>query len=333
MMQAKLARDQVIDSGFGAPTTNQLPEDSNTQVAVLLCTCNGGEFLSEQLDSIASQTHPNLKLWVSDDGSTDNTKAILNDYKANWGQAKFSVLHGQQQGATQNFLKLTSHPDIQAKYFAWSDQDDVWEPEKLGRAISQLKNIPDIIPALYCSRTIMTNKNGRPLGLSPVVNKPPSFANALVQNIAGGNTMVINQAARKLLVAADSVQTVAHDWWLYQLVTGAGGNVFYDPIPSLRYRQHGGNLIGSNKGWSSSLHRIKLLLQGQFRRWNDMNLQALNQHRELLTSENQQTLDQFSSARNRRLLTRLWGLKKSGIYRQTLLGNFGLFVAALLKKL
>ena len=109
------------------------------QIAVLMGTYNGAEFLPEQLASLAAQTHTNWRLWVSDDGSSDATPGILRRYQEAWGENKLSILAGPRRGFQANFLELTAQPEISADYYAWADQDDVWLPEKLARALECLQ--------------------------------------------------------------------------------------------------------------------------------------------------------------------------------------------------
>ena len=307
---------------------------SSAKVAVLMGAFNGRRFLAEQLDSIAAQAHPDWELWVSDDGSKDDTLAILEAYRAKWGSDRLSFFLGPAQGLATNFLSLACKAGIQAAYYAYADQDDIWEPDKLSRAVNWLATMQPSVPALYCSRTILVDAAGKETGLSVLHAKPPCFANALVQNIAGGNTMVFNNAARNLLRESGAdVRVVTHDWWTYIVVTGCGGKVFYDPHPTIRYRQHGRNQLGSNVGWSGRLARAGMLLDNYFRGWNDLNILALQRIRSRLPLGNQRILDEFSNARNQPLLPRLIGIKRSRVYRQTMLGNVGLFAAAILKRL
>src|SRR5690606_30966376 len=98
-------------------------------------------------------------------------------------------------------------------------------------------------------------------------------------------------------------------------------------------RQHDTNLVGMNSTWAARLVRMRMLWQGRFRRWNDENIAALRSIKEHLTPANREILDRFASAREMSLLPRLLGLKRSGIYRQTLLGNLGLVVAAIFNKI
>jgi hypothetical protein len=233
-----------------------------------------------------------------------------------------------------NFLSIACNPQVTADYYAFSDQDDVWEADKIASALAWLQTIPSDVPALYCGRTRSVDASNQPIGFSPLFARQPSFANALVQSIAGGNTMVFNQAACRLLrLAGAGAQVASHDWWMYLLVSGCGGRVFYDPRPTVRYRQHAANLIGSNSHWGARLRRMGLLFRGRFSDWNDLNLVALEAMRAYLTPENQRRLDEFSQARRRGFFGRLAGIKRCGVYRQTLFGNIGLLAAVLCNKI
>jgi len=94
------------------------------------------------------------------------------------------LLSGQNitpaEGFVANFLSLTCKASIEADYYAYSDQDDVWESDKLERAVRWLQTVPENIPALYCSRTRLVDAENNEIGLSPLFSKPPSFANALI---------------------------------------------------------------------------------------------------------------------------------------------------------
>ncbi len=304
------------------------------KVAILLCTYHGQHYLADQLESFAAQSHPNWEVWASDDGSHDDTHAILESFRNKWGADRLSIHSGPEEGFAANFLSLTCHASIQADYYAYSDQDDIWKKDKLQRALSALESAHPDVPALYCSRTRLVDAANQHMGYSPLFKKQPSFANALVQNVGGGNTMVFNNAARKLLCeAGEDVDVITHDWWAYLVVSGCGGKVFYDAIPTVRYRQHGANLVGKNSSWVDRFFRIRMLFQGRFADWNCRNIQALQGIRSRLTPENQCILDQFAGTRKRWMIPRLMGLWTSGIYRQTFLGNLGLIAAAFFKKI
>lgn len=304
------------------------------KVAILVCTYNGERFLREQLESFINQTHKNWSIHVSDDGSTDATLEILEEYKKQLGDEKIVILQGPRQGFAKNFLSLIKNREIVADYFAFSDQDDIWFEDKLSRSIAQIPQIPTSKPHLYCSRTKLVNTDLAPLGFSPLFKKRPCFENSLVQSIAGANTMMINNAARDLMCRiADDALVVAHDWLAYLLVTGCGGQVVFDQNPTLLYRQHEGNLIGANATYKNQVNRILKMLSGRFSEWSTQNLIVLNSIRMELTEDNRRTLERFEAARNSGLLSRLYLMKKSGVHRQTLKGNISLVAAAILNKI
>lgn len=308
-------------------------DDSAARVAILMGTKDGAPFLDEQLKSIETQSHKDWVLIVSDDGSSDATKEILERFAAKYIQRTI-IKDGPRMGVCANFLSLANDPTIDAPFFAFSDQDDVWFDDKLSRALSWLMTVSENVPALYCGRTELMSTNGRSYGLSPRFTRPPTFRNALIQNLGGGNTMVFNRATKRLLETASTIEVVLHDWWVYQLVCAAGGVVHYDPQPVLKYRQHPGNLVGSNLGWRARLVRIRMMLSGRFREWNETNIAALRHLPiQLLQPENMAVLEAFAKARTTSLLERLVYLLQSGVYRQTLLGNIGLLAATLMKRI
>ncbi len=318
-----------------AQDVTQVPGSSvgAAQVAILMCTKDGAAFLEQQLKSIADQTHTNWRLFVSDDGSTDQTKEILKRFAETHHQPT-TIRNGPGKGVCANFLSLAIDPTIEADYFAFCDQDDIWHQDKLQRALAWFATVGGDVPAFYCGRTELISIDGQSCGFSPLFTRSVTFRNALVQNLGGGNTMVFNRAAKKLLETAGVIEVVVHDWWMYQLVTAAGGNVHYDSQPMLRYRQHPDNLIGSNRGWRARLVRLRMVLSGRFRDWNDTNIAALRRVPvQLIQPRNREVLELFAKARSASFLKRLYYLRRSGVYRQTLLGDFGLLVAALLKRL
>jgi glycosyltransferase involved in cell wall biosynthesis len=305
-----------------------------SNVAILLCTFNGARFLPAQLSSYADQTWRDWRIFASDDGSSDETAAILSQYRAKLDAGQMNIRRGPRGGFFVNFLSLVCDPTIQADYFAYSDQDDIWEPGKLTRAVEVLQNIPANIPAVYGSRTSLIDDNGHEYGLSPLFQRKPEFRNALVQNIAGGNTMVLNAAAREHLMAGSIAYNLpGHDWWTYLVTTAVGGHVHYDPTPLVKYRVHPGNIMGSNAGLINHARRLHMVARGRFRQWIDLNVAALKPLRGRMTPENQALFDLFCQARDRSFFARQIELLRTGVYRQTPLGNVGLIVAALLKKL
>jgi glycosyltransferase involved in cell wall biosynthesis len=301
-------------------------------VIILLATRNGAEFLQPQLDSFRAQTYGNWALLVSDDGSTDDTVGIIQRFASSVPQPVV-IVPGPQKGFWQNFVMLVRSEAINGDLFAYSDQDDIWFPEKLARAVDWF-NVRAESPALYFTRTELMHGDGTPAGFSPLFTRAPLFRNALVQNIGGGNTMVFNRSARAALLATPTdAELVSHDWWTYQVVTGIGGDAYYDPWPSLRYRQHGQNIVGANIGWRARMVRLTAFANGRVVSWNDVNLRVLDRMRDALTPENAGVVDLYAKARHVAWPMRLWLIWKSGVYRQSLVENIGLSVGALFGKI
>lgn len=218
LLKSQFHRETSIAGAVAIPEKDA-PHDADDvlpKVAILLCTYHGQHYLAEQLDSFAAQSHPNWEIWASDDGSEDDTHAILEAYQQKWPAGRLSIHFGPAEGFAANFLSLTCKASIKADYYAYSDQDDVWEAGKLERAVRWLETIPPNIPALYCGRTRLVDADNNEIGLSPLFSKPPSFANALMQNIGGGNTMVFNNAAAKCFTTAIhrcGIGSMMATWW------------------------------------------------------------------------------------------------------------------------
>jgi glycosyltransferase involved in cell wall biosynthesis len=298
------------------------------KISILLAVRNGAAFLPKQLESYRAQTYPHWELVASDDGSSDETVRILEEFARSITQ-RVVILEGPQQGFWQNFVAMVRCTETTGTLFAYSDQDDIWCPEKLQRAADWFESVAPEEPALYFTRTELVSSDELPIGYSRLFKRPPSFKNALVQNIGGGNTMVFNGVARAaLLETPRDAELVSHDWWTYQVVSGIGGKLNYDQRPSLKYRQHAQNIFGTNLGWRSRFSRFLGLTSGLVARWNAANLKVLNDTALALTPENKITRDFFANARTSSFPRRLYMLWKSGVYRQTLTETLGLYLGA-----
>jgi glycosyltransferase involved in cell wall biosynthesis len=313
---------------------NRTPDlGESRRVAILMATLNGAAYIHQQLASIAKQSHHDWFLVVSDDGSTDGTLDHVAQFERRCAQPTV-IRKGPRNGAFANFLSMAVDPSIKADYFAYSDQDDIWHSDKLSRALAWFEAIPQHVPALYCGRTELMQRDGKVYGLSPLFTRRPDFRNALVQSIAGGNTMVYNRVAKRLLEQVGMVEAVSHDWWIYQLVSFSDGMIHYDPKPAIKYRQHGKNLVGSNLGWKARFARVRMIMDGRYGRWNEINLAALaTVPMSIASPSNRRVIEQFAMARSGPLMRRCISLWRSGVYRQTLPGNLGLVAATILKKI
>ncbi|ALS25946.1 family 2 glycosyl transferase [Paenibacillus sp. 32O-W] len=289
------------------------------KVQVLLSTYNGTGFVAQQVESLLNQSYADCEILIRDDGSSDDTVKIIYKTLTNYPD-KIRLIQGRNIGVVESFFNLLKNSDENADYFCFCDQDDIWLPDKIERAVNYLEGYCNQIPAMVFTATQMTDSNLRPITVWPgKPRKEPSFYNALVQNIAVGATITMNKAARDLicrqLPQADRI--IMHDWWAY-LCVSAFGKTFFDPEPSILYRQHSGNVVGGER------NNLDMLIKKwkSFRRNKGKRLlykQALEFQRLFgshLEGEKKRQLDLFLAPR-RSFIQRLIYLNRSKLYRQS----------------
>ena len=226
---------------------------------ILLSTYNGEKYLKEQIDSIFSQKNVEIKLLVRDDGSNDNTLSILHDYKTCLND-KIEIIEGKNIGWRKSFFRLLDHASKhyrQYKYFAFSDQDDIWLPNKIERALHMFHSSLDQ-PSLYCSN-LYYYKDGVNHGLIRNYSVIPTYKNCLVRNHVTGCTIVFNRELLDIIGKNPPQINIAHDYWMY-MVAQLCGKVIIDDEAFILYRQHDNNQIGFRKGiinvWKRRLSTI-----------------------------------------------------------------------------
>lgn len=287
-----------------------------SSVAILLSLYNGASYLQQQLDSLRQQTWSNWTLFWRDDGSTDSTLTIMQQFTRAVGPARCVEVpagKGAHLGVTGSYATLLEQAPAEAAV-AFCDQDDVWFPDKLERGMRALATVPDQTPALYCTRQTLTNKTLTPLSLSPELPDATSFLPAMTQNIATGCTLMLSPAACALLRKAMPAPTfLLHDWWAYLMVAGAGGRVLTDNQPSLFYRQHEKNAVGARSHFLlralAALRRGPTAFMNIFR----ANTLYLLRRKTLLAPETVKALDLLQKTQQpgwRGLLTRVSALHR-----------------------
>ncbi|QYK40427.1 MAG: glycosyltransferase [Paracoccaceae bacterium] len=305
------------------------------EVTILMGLYNGARHIEAQLDSLAAQDHPHWRLVARDDGSVDGTPDRVAAWALARPDARIDLGRGPGRGAAANYLHMLAALPENPGWLAFADQDDVWLPDRLSRGLAALAPRRKEV-ALYCTRSLITTDRLEGRRLSPPRPRPASFRNALVQNIAAGNTQLLTPPAAALLRAAaqEAGDVVVHDWWAYQIVTGAGGTVVHDDHPTILYRQHEDNQIGANDGWQARIRRLGQVADGTFRGWNDVNMVALRASAARLTPEARRLLDDWDRMRHTPgMPRRLWRLARLGLYRQTLASTLALWLAAVMGRL
>jgi glycosyltransferase involved in cell wall biosynthesis len=241
-------------------------------VQVLLSTYNGRPYLPELLDSVFGQHGMDVEVFARDDGSDDGTWDVLTDYASRWPLVAHA---GSHLGVVPGYFWLLEKASRTADYIALADQDDVWLPDKLSRAITLLGAPHDATPAMYCSRLTLVDPDLRPLGFSEAAPRGPSFENSLVQNIAPGCTIVLNRAAQTELLRGLPRTAAMHDWWIYQVIAGLG-RVVYDDESRILYRQHPDNVVGAPRTWLGGVMvRARRLFHRRFRPFRSAQLHEL----------------------------------------------------------
>lgn len=290
-------------------------------VAILLSTYNGARFLTAQLDSFLTQSYPNWVLVWRDDGSSDGSVAVVREFAARTGAGRCveSVSSGPHLGAAHSFLTLLS--ECQGyELIAFADQDDVWLPEKLQHAVQRIGQEGEQA-VLYCARQLLVDAELQGAKLSAAHGNPLGFPACLTQNIANGNTLVMNQAAAALVVNMGQPEGTIHDWWSYIVVSACGGKVIFDERPQVLYRLHKANLIG--KARPLPLRALAALRRGpgvymtMMRRHAD----ALAAHAGLLPPQTRRSLKRIQAALDGGVLPRLKALSCPRLRRSTKLEN------------
>lgn len=297
-------------------------------VIILLCTFNGAKYLEQQLVSIAKQTYVNWTLFVSDDNSTDDTVKIIKAFKNQWGDNKVKFFQGPQKGYAKNFHFLTRHALNSAEFFAFCDQDDIWHKDKLSKAIKYLSQQPSEIAALHATSSKLITANGKFISLSKIPKRKLSFYNALTENIAGGNTMTFNKPlARLFCLIPDDTKMISHDWLLYQFVTAVNGHISFETTPSIQYRQHDKNSVGTSTGIINKTSRLIRFLRGNFYHWMEINLQCLHYIKDQMPDEHINQINELQTIRSSGIVSRLLFFLRLKLYRQqamqTLILRFG----------
>ncbi|SCH00973.1 Chondroitin polymerase [uncultured Clostridium sp.] len=211
-------------------------------VTVLLSTYNGEKYLKPQLDSLINQKNVKLKILVRDDGSTDSTLKILDNYTEKYNNIEYYATGNI--GPAKSFLDLICKAKG-SDFYALCDQDDIWDEDKMTVAIEKLKELPEDKPNLYYSNLRIVDQNLKFYRLAhdkKMYNK--NKYSALTENLCTGCTAVFNRKACDMLTENLPEYCTMHDTWVYMMCKLLG-NVVYDYTAHISYRQHEKNVVGT----------------------------------------------------------------------------------------
>lgn len=237
------------------------------EVAILMATYNGEDYIREQLQSLVDQSFQNFVCYIHDDNSIDGTISIIRQFEKKWPQKFILLNYKGENGAVGNFMSLIQYAKLHTKepYIMFCDQDDVWHSNKISLQLEEIKKKDNgESPVLvYCAQELV-DKNLRMITNSALkysgrdhIND--DFIHLVFENSAAGCVMCIN---RKLLCMSCQYHhinnIVMHDWWA-MLIAACWGNIFYLDIPLMKYRQHANNTLGAES--NDILYKIKKYLK------------------------------------------------------------------------
>ncbi len=244
----------------------------DADITILLAIHNGAKYLAQQLDSLQHQSYQQFHILAYDDHSSDRSQSILKSHPL-YSRCTLLPASNRHLGAKGAFARLMDAAlHSSSRYFAFCDQDDYWQPQKLERLLARLSANGDAQPRLIHSDMTVCDAALNPLAASYMRytgnrhEAPQSALKTLLnKNFVSGCTVLCN---RELLELATPVpaQAYMHDWWL-ALIAAASGEILFEDAALILYRQHRDNAIGAQTHWSLLQARLKLgikQLQRQF---------------------------------------------------------------------
>ncbi len=245
------------------------------KVAVVMSVYNGEDYVSEQIESLLAQDVAGLAIFVRDDGSPhEASRDVLRSYER---AGKITLFCEKNVGVTASFLDVMSRVPCDYDYVALCDQDDVWYPHKIARAVELLSQGDPTVPRAYCAEYRWCDGEMNPGDRSRLMRVGCGFQLELFDNVAQGNTMVMSRALVDRVCAVGPSGVYYHDWWI-ALVACALGELVHDDYVCLDYRRTGSNVSPTGTGALRILaSRIRRYVQGDELRLVTGQLERLRQ--------------------------------------------------------
>lgn len=298
------------------------------RILVLMSSYNGEQYIAQQIVSIMEQqTQYELVLRIRDDGSQDATCAVIEGLQKKY-PGRIELIRGNNIGYNASFFDLLGNAQGY-DFYAISDQDDVWLPDKIQTAVEALMRTGEG-PALYASTSTLVDEDLNVIGQTRGQKRPFSFYNTIVQNICPGHTQVMNGAMLSLLQPPpDASRVYVYDSWISNMAILYGKLVF-DAVPHTLYRQHRKNQLGSGSGNLGQLNSsVKHAFHGDGQKYRAQIAYFVEKNRERLSEENKLAeLEAFLAATD--FPTRLRYAIKSKLFRQSLIETAAFRVAVII---
>lgn len=307
------------------------------KVIILLATYNGAKYIKEQVDSILKQEYEDWTLYICDDGSSDDTVRIINDYSSAYKE-KIKIIDGKRFGnARDNFLHLLAC--CTGDYFMFCDQDDVWDSAKVSETLKVMKTVEGekgksepimIFSDLKVVDEKMNTINDSFAKYQGINPKRTNFNELIIQNVVTGCTVMINDELKSLVLQYNnSTKILMHDWWI-ALVASKFGTIRYINKQLINYRQHSSNSVGAKNVNSLKYYFEKIKNVNKIRKSLEMTrLQAkefLNVYRDILSEEDVQAITRYVEIMNFNKFKRIHFYRKNKILKSKFIQNIGLFL-------
>lgn len=225
------------------------------RVLVLMATYNGEKYLQEQLNSLYAQQDVEVEILVRDDGSKDSTQKILEE---NSKEHNLTWYQGEHKNVQRGFFELMQKgAEKDYRFYAFSDQDDVWDQDKLSIAVDRIKGFSG--PSLYYAGQHLVDENLEFIE-DHKLNKDRSLKTRFVLSDFAGCTGVFNRALVDEVIGYEPEYMLMHDTWILRVCLALGGNVVVDPEPRMNYRQHSGNTLGLGHSLGATIKQVKQYL-------------------------------------------------------------------------
>ena len=296
-------------------------------VVVIMSSYNSSNYIERQIDSILDQEGVNVRLWIRDDGSTDNTVGIIRKYCISDPRVALTV--GNNIGTGLSFFEAIHTCTFEGDYFSFSDADDVWNSDKLLHSVTLLQAHESAQPVALSTRLNVVNAELEHISYSKLPRVKLTFSNALVETVTTGMTIVMNRAAYCALRVSRPESAVMHDAWVYLLIT-AFGRFIYSPYPTVQYRQHDNNVFGTAHSFKKRmlLRWTKLLCSSPFR---EQAIEFMTLHGSQLDDTKYRLLERYCNY-NSSIWTRITFMLNPSVVKQGVLSNLYMRILILLGK-
>lgn len=303
---------------------------NNPEVTILMATYNGAQYIKQQLDSLINQTYTNWKLIIRDDGSTDNTIEIVEQYISLHSNVSLVINKTKQKGAVSNFAALyaLARKQQSGSYIMFCDQDDIWLPNKIKATMALMQNAEQQNhnkPVMIFGNMQMITSEGVPIDEEMKLMPQLSFNRTLVQNYALGCTMMINN---ELIQIMEDIPLLAenHDYWVCLIATAFGVTRYLEDS-YLQYRQHNNNVTSQGAGMKKRFTRFTSGFNKQietFKKRMLMLQQFFDIYQLTLKSDQRDMLLNYLDSYGKGRLHLIFAIRKYKIYKLGLLQNLGL---------